>query len=140
MAKPATADEYGAAPGNPRESGLGDLLHTRVFNAPREMVFRAFIEPDQFVRFWGPAGTTVAPSSVTIEPWAGGRFESTLVTDADAVEYPMKCTFIAVVEPELLSYADSASGAASSMVFTDLGDGRTRASVFHDSRRPSALA
>ncbi|CAL9623640.1 hypothetical protein SUDANB58_05893 (plasmid) [Streptomyces sp. enrichment culture] len=121
MAKPTTTDQY---------AGLGELTLSRVFDAPRELVFRAFIEPEQFVKFWGPAGTTIEPSSVTIEPWAGGRFESTAVADADATEYPMKCTFLAVVEPELLSYTDAASGISSSMVFTDLGDGRTRTSVF----------
>ncbi|MFH8385279.1 SRPBCC domain-containing protein [Kitasatospora sp. NPDC018058] len=138
MAKPETTAEYVAAlTGGPLGSDLGELTVTRVFNAPREMVFRAFIEPEQFVRFWSPAGTTVTPSSVTIEPWAGGRFESTTVADADATEYPMKYVFLAVVEPELLSYTDSVSGIDSSMVFTDLGDGRTRTSLFHSRRRSS---
>ncbi|MFD9416824.1 SRPBCC domain-containing protein [Streptomyces goshikiensis] len=137
MAKPKNIDDPVDGPiGNPWESDLGEPTVTRVFDAPRETVFRAFIEPEQFVKFWGPAGTTVAPSSVMIEPWAGGRYESTAVADADATEYSMKCTFLTVAEPELLSYTDRASGIDSSMVFTDLGDGRTRTSLFHARRRP----
>ncbi|MGY3677128.1 uncharacterized protein YndB with AHSA1/START domain [Streptomyces sp. TE33382] len=136
MANSATTDEYVAAlDRSPRGSALGELTATRVFDAPREMVFRAFVEPEQFVSFWGPAGTTVSTSGVTIEPWAGGRFEGTAVVDADASEYSMKYVFLAVVEPELLSYRDSVSGIDTSLIFTDLGDGRTRASVFHSTGR-----
>jgi uncharacterized protein YndB with AHSA1/START domain len=37
----------------------GDPLHeelvvTRVFDAPRELVFRAWTEPERVVRWWGP--------------------------------------------------------------------------------------
>ncbi|MEE1736297.1 SRPBCC domain-containing protein [Streptomyces sp. NPDC001787] len=141
VANSATTDEYVAAlDRSPRGSALGELTATRVFNAPRELVFRAFVEPEQFVNFWGPAGTTVSPSSITIEPWAGGRFEGTAVRDADDDEYAMTCVFLAVVEPELLSYRDSMSGIVSSLVFADLGDGRTRTSVFHSTGRADALS
>lgn len=137
MANPATTGEYLATfDEGPQNPALGELTVTRVFNAPRELVFNAFVEPEQFVKFWGPDGTTVEPSSVTIEPWAGGRFESTVVLDEDSTEHPMKCVFLAVVEPELLSYKDSVSGIDSSLVLTDLGDGRTRASVFRRMGRP----
>jgi uncharacterized protein YndB with AHSA1/START domain len=111
--------------------GLGDLTAARVLNAPRESVFRALIEPKHFVEFWGPAGTTTAASRVTIEPWAGGRFESVTVADEDAVEHHMKCVFLAVEEPELLSYRDTVSGVSSSVVLTDLEGTRTGIYVFH---------
>ena len=60
---------------------LGYVTVTRDFDAPREVVFGAFMDPGQLARFWGPTGTHVPPESVVIEPFAGGRFEATIVAD-----------------------------------------------------------
>lgn len=131
MAQSATTDTFAATlTEGPCLQGFGEPTLTRDFAAPRELVFRAFIEPEQFVRFWAPAGSAVPLSSVTIEPWAGGRLEYTTVTDT-GVGHPTMCTFLAVEEPETLTYADHISGVDVSMVLSDLGDGRTRASLFH---------
>jgi len=35
------------------------LVLTRVFDAPRELVFRAWTEPAHLARWWGPAGFTL---------------------------------------------------------------------------------
>ena len=47
---------------------LGYVTVTRDFDAPRELVFGAFTDPQQLARFWGPTGTHVPPESVVIEP------------------------------------------------------------------------
>lgn len=36
------------------EDGIQELFISREFDAPREMVFKAFSDPDLFVQFWGP--------------------------------------------------------------------------------------
>lgn len=36
----------------------GELVITRVFDAPRELVFRAWTEPEHFARWFGPRGST----------------------------------------------------------------------------------
>lgn len=36
-----------------------DLVLTRVFRAPREVVFRAWTEPEHFARWFGPHGSTM---------------------------------------------------------------------------------
>ena len=36
-----------------------EVTITRIYDAPRELVFRAMIEPEQFIQFWGPVGTHV---------------------------------------------------------------------------------
>ena len=37
----------------------GDLVVTRVFGAPRDLVFRAWTEPEHFARWWGPKDSTL---------------------------------------------------------------------------------
>ena len=36
----------------------GDLVFERIFEAPRELVWKAFTEADRVPRWWGPKGTT----------------------------------------------------------------------------------
>lgn len=114
-----------------------EVTITRDFDAPRELIFKAYMDPEQFVNFWGPSGTTVPLDSVTIEPWAGGRFESTIVVDDDGAEYPMSFTFVEVVEPERFTFT-SDSGIVSTTTLTDLGNGRTRL-VVHQTNVPDEL-
>ena len=32
-----------------------ELVYTRIFEAPRDLVFRCLIEPEHLTHFWGPA-------------------------------------------------------------------------------------
>ncbi len=73
----------------------------RVFEAPREQVFRAFTEPDLVKRWWGPKGWTT--TRVEIEPRPGGRVR--WVMDGPDGAYSDKGGFVeAFVAPELFSY------------------------------------
>jgi len=112
-----------------------DLTFTRDFDAPRELIFKVFMDPSHFVRFWGPAGTHTPPSSVVIEPWAGGRFENVMVSDTGRGEYAFRATFLEVVEPERFSWKEHHSGLTSQTTLVDLGGGRTRV-VIHQSDVP----
>ena len=108
-------------------------------------MFRALVEPEQLVEFWGPIGTHVPLETVVIEPWPGGRFENTMVADDGSGEYPMKAVFTDIVEPETFSFSEPDSGMATNGTLIDLGDGRTRL-VIHQTnvpefaRTPEALA
>ena len=50
-----------------------DLAITRIFDAPRELVFRAWTEPDRAVRWWGPRGFTTAHCEMDLRPGGGYR-------------------------------------------------------------------
>ena len=39
---------------NPTDDDLGEVTVVREFDAPRELVYRAFVEPAQLAVFWGP--------------------------------------------------------------------------------------
>lgn len=55
-----------------REAGAGaaerEIVLTRVFDAPRELVFRAWTEPERLVRWWGPNGFTVPHCTIDLRP------------------------------------------------------------------------
>jgi uncharacterized protein YndB with AHSA1/START domain len=77
----------------------------REFDAPRQLVFRAWIDPEQLVEWAGPRGFTTQLESVKAEPWAGGRFESVMASDADGTRYASRGVFHEVIEPERLVFS-----------------------------------
>ncbi len=124
---------------NPTAStDLGEVTITREYDAPREMVFRAMIEPEQLTHFWGPTGTHTPLDSIVIEPWAGGRFETTMVPDGASADagFTMKAVFVEVVEPERIVFKEIGGEMTTASTFTDLGDGRTRV-VIHQTNMPA---
>ena len=49
------------------------------------------IEPEHLTHFWGPVGVHTPLENITVEPRAGGVFETTMVTTTtDGEEYPMR--------------------------------------------------
>jgi uncharacterized protein YndB with AHSA1/START domain len=80
-----------------------DLVITRVFAAPRPLVYQAFIDPDQLAQWFGPVGYSVPRDTVSIEARAGGHQRFVMVNDADPGQRsPVDATFTEVVENELL--------------------------------------
>src|SRR4051794_9124296 len=110
------------------------LVMTRVFNAPPELVYRAFTDPDQLAQWFGPVGFSVPRDTVDIDPRVGGPFRFTMVSDTDgAVAIPVDAVFVEVIENELLVGSEKLSpmtgGDAAELLlrieFHDV-DGRTR--------------
>jgi len=57
-----------------------EVLITRVFNAPRELVFRAWSEPEQLARWFAPQGCTIR--FLEFDFAVGGSFRSEMDTPA----------------------------------------------------------
>jgi uncharacterized protein YndB with AHSA1/START domain len=79
-----------------------DVLITRIFDAPREEVFEAWIDPDQVAAWYGPAHMEVPRESVRIEARVGGRWEVTMVPRSGGDGFAIGYEIIELVEPELL--------------------------------------
>ena len=45
-----------------------ELVITRILDAPRELVFKAWTEPDRAIRWWGPRGFTTAHYELDFRP------------------------------------------------------------------------
>jgi uncharacterized protein YndB with AHSA1/START domain len=80
----------------------GEVHITHVFDAPRQVVFAAWTDPEQVAKWWAPDGFEVPPESVEIEPRVGGRFHLTLVESAGSGRFPYRSEIIEISEPELI--------------------------------------
>jgi uncharacterized protein YndB with AHSA1/START domain len=103
------------------------VLHvTRVFDAPRQLVFSCMVEPEQLTHFWGPIGVSAPLDQITVDARPGGAFTTVMVNDADGSTYPTCARYIEVSAPERLSWVEDHSGMIVTATFTDLGDDRTQ--------------
>jgi len=100
-----------------------EITITRIYDAPRELVWKAWTEPERLAQWWGKRGWSTPVSSVTMDVRPGGTFRLNSISDADGSEMPLDSVYREVVEPERLSFGDGSTGAT--VTFTDLGDGRT---------------
>jgi uncharacterized protein YndB with AHSA1/START domain len=75
---------------------------TRVFDAPREVVFKAWTDPDQVAKWFGPAGFETPREGVDIDLRVGGRFDLRMVQGRTGMEYRLRYEIVELVEPELL--------------------------------------
>lgn len=103
---------------------------TRVFDAPRQLVWKAWTDPEHLARWWGPHDFTTPLSTISMDVRPGGRLRATMIADADRTQYPFEMVYREVVEPErlVLAWGDprhpvAPQGAAvATVTFTDLGD------------------
>jgi uncharacterized protein YndB with AHSA1/START domain len=102
---------------------------TRVFDAPRERVWREWTEPEAFADWFGGQESKVPVSTVAMEVAPGGRWRATMFAGAERREIHWKGEYLEVVEPErlVLTISDQPDGAYElvTVELTDLGDGRT---------------
>jgi uncharacterized protein YndB with AHSA1/START domain len=121
-------------------SAFGELTYTRVFEAPRELVFRCMTEPEHLTCFWGPVGTSTPLENIKVDLRPGGVFETVMVNDADGGRYEMRVVYVEVSEPERLVWNDPATGMTVTSTFVDLGDGRTQARIHQAGVPPPLLS
>ncbi len=106
-----------------------ELRLSRIFDAPRELVFRCMIEPEHLTHFWGPVGTSTPLGQIKVDARPGGAFETVMVSDADASTYPTRAVYVEVTEPERLVWQEPDSGMTVAATFVDLGDARTEVQI-----------
>jgi uncharacterized protein YndB with AHSA1/START domain len=116
---------------------LGELTYVRTYDAPRELVFECMTTPAHLTHFWGPTGVSTPLENIVVELRPGGRFETIMVDDATGAEYPMRAVYAEITVPEKLVWTepDVVGGMTTSIVFNDLGDGRTE-TVTHQTNVP----
>jgi uncharacterized protein YndB with AHSA1/START domain len=105
------------------------LHYSRVFDAPRPLVFRCMVDPEHLTHFWGPTGVTAPLGQISVDARPGGAFRTVMVNDADGSTYPTSARYLEVSPPERLSWIEDHSGMTVTATFTDLGDDRTQIDI-----------
>ena len=79
------------------------VLITRIFEAPRDAVFRAWTDPDEVAAWYGPEQMEAPRDRVNIDLRVGGRWELTMVPrGGGGGEFPVGYEILELVEPELI--------------------------------------
>ena len=105
---------------------------TRVFDAPREAVWREWTEPERFADWFGGPQSEVPLSSVSMDVRPGGAFRLTMYAERGEIHWEGE--YREVVEPERLVFtiSDQPGDEAYELVtveLVDLADGRTEMRV-----------
>ena len=116
-----------------------EVTLTRIFDAPRELVWKAWTDPAMLARWWGPHGFTNPRCEADVR--AGGKILIHMQAP-DGTIFPMTGTFDEVAEPECLVFRavpvdDNGTALLESLTtvtFHDLG-GRTKV-IVHASAAP----
>ena len=83
-----------------------EIITARVFDAPREFVWKAWTEPEHIAQWWGPIGFTTTIHEMDVRPGGAWRF---ILHGPDGVDYKNHSVFIEVAESMRLVY-DHISG------------------------------
>ena len=106
-----------------------ELTITRIYNAPRELLFACMTDPEHLTHFWGPVGMSTPVENIKIDLRVGGVFETIMVNDATGDQYPSRGIYTEIDPPETLAWQEPDSGMTSTSTFVDLGDGRTEVRI-----------
>jgi uncharacterized protein YndB with AHSA1/START domain len=117
-----------------RNEETHELLITRVFDAPRSLVFRVWTSPEHLYRWWGPKDFTTPSVKMDFRP--GGAYHST-IRSPKGEDHTMVGTYREIVEPERIVFTFAWEGEEGdlgpetlvSVAFADEG-GKTRL-TFH---------
>jgi len=115
----------------PPRSGTSDygITVTRVFDAPRERVWKEWTEPERFADWFGGPDSEVPLSTVAMDVRPGGMWKATMYAGSGRHEILWKGEYREVDAPERLVFTVTDRSddkyEVVSVVLTDLGDGRT---------------
>ncbi len=105
-----------------------EIIHTRLLDAPRAKVWRAWTDPVHVARWWGPDGFTNTVSSMDVR--TGGTWQF-IMHGPDGTDYPNFIKFDEIVKHKRITYAHQEKEENNAgdphcfnaeVIFEDLGD------------------
>jgi uncharacterized protein YndB with AHSA1/START domain len=107
-----------------------EITITRIFDAPRELVFKAWTEPERFASWFGPADSDLPRSMVAMDVRPGGEWRATMFAGPSRKVIQWHGVYLELVPPErlVLTFSDrpGEEPVVATVILTDLGDGRTQ--------------
>jgi uncharacterized protein YndB with AHSA1/START domain len=100
-----------------------EIAVTRVFDAPRALVFKAWTDPEHLAHWWGPNGFSITTYEMEFKPGGTWRF---VMHGPDGRDYRNENVYVEIAEPERLVYRHvSDPKHETTVTFADEG-GKTR--------------
>ncbi|RNB77318.1 SRPBCC family protein [Brevibacillus panacihumi] len=90
-------NQNNATNNNAAQVGEREIVITRVFEAPRDLVFDAWTKEEHLSKWWGPQGFTTTIQKFEMKP--GGTWQF-IMHSPDGVDFPNTNIFVEVVKPE----------------------------------------
>ncbi|MBD2102334.1 SRPBCC domain-containing protein [Leptolyngbya sp. FACHB-261] len=106
-----------------------EIVITRVFNAPRELVFKAWTDPKHVAQWWGPKGFTTRVTEMDLRPGGKSRY---VMIGPDGTEYPVKGVFREIVPLERIVTTDEFDEGSEKVMNVDLPKGMVMTVLFED--------
>jgi uncharacterized protein YndB with AHSA1/START domain len=85
-----------------------ELVITRIFDAPRSLVFKMWTDPTHLAQWWGPRGFTNPVCDMDVRPGGAIRI---VMRGPGGVDYPMTGVFHEIVAPERLIFTTAVDDA-----------------------------
>ncbi len=104
-------------------SFANEILSTRVINAPREKVYRAFANPQHLKNWWGPAGFTNTFYEFDLR--AGGKWKFTM-HGPDGANYENESDFVEIVENEQIVFNHVVNPLFQMVISFEEAEGKTK--------------
>jgi len=106
------------------EPGSREIAATRIYNAPRALVWKVWTDPEHIEKWWGPIGFTTTTKEFDLRP--GGVWNH-IMHGPDGTDYRNDITYVAVTEPERLEYEHGPSPVFNvTVTFDEEPEGKTR--------------
>ena len=83
------------------ETADREIVATRVLDAPRDLVWKVWTDPQHIGQWWGPRGFTTTTRRMDFRP--GGVWEH-VMHGPDGTDYPNTVVYREIVEPERLVF------------------------------------
>lgn len=119
-----------------------EIVITRVFDAPRELVFQAWTDPKQLASWWGPRGFTCPRCEIDVRP--GGLIRIDMRAPNGTI-YPMCGVYLEIIEPARITYTAGALDKKGAQIFeflhvVTLGEKRGKTTLVMKTRLVRATA
>jgi len=104
------------------------VIIERVFDAPRELVWKAFNDPDSIPHWWGPKSVTTTVEKMDVRPGGAWRY---VQRDPDGSEYAFNGVYREIDPPNLISRTFTFEGMPGhelieTATFEDFEEGKTK--------------
>ncbi len=86
------------------DTSTREIVISRVFDAPRDLVFKAWSSPEHLDHWWGPEGFRNETLSMDFRVGGAWRY---IMHGPDGIDYPNRMDYTAIVAPERIAYDHS---------------------------------